>query len=393
MRAHLRPLLPAGILASLWLALPLGAGQAPRQPAGEANPSVEPAVTLTADELGRRVERLKASAKMARSSADCQKIVETYLSIIDQVLLDLGPKEALPITVIAGDAAKVLGPWSASRVSRYGSLLTSARKEIEDVVKAREYSRKNPGNDVMVQGVLGRFDCFFLGRWETGLSELARGTHPRLSEIARQDQVGGSSVGECMALGKAWREAGEADNGPAGEAMKMRGYFWYGKALVSATAGSQADWIRKVLAEAPWRYLADMEELDVEVGWGKFCKDGTLHTEGDVKVHGMKSEKALFIHPPDAGSSRVRYQLDRNYRFLEAHVGLTDKATKVRSEISFQAIGDGKVLWTSTPFLKAGTSQACRVKVAGIEVLELRVYCKGSNYFGLAAWLDPKVVR
>jgi hypothetical protein len=34
-----------------------------------------------------------------------------------------------------------------------------------------------------------------------------------------------------------------------------------------------------------------------------------------------------------------------------------------------------------------------RINLTGIEILELQIHCKGSNSYGLAGWLDPKVTR
>ncbi len=57
----------------------------------------------------------------------------------------------------------------------------------------------------------------------------------------------------------------------------------------------------------------------------------------------------------------------------------------------FSIIGDGKTLWTSKPLQGAGSTQDCKVKAKGLDVLELRAQCGASNSSAHAVWLDPYV--
>ena len=174
--------------------------------------------------------------------------------------------------------------------------------------------------------------------------------------------------------------------------MALRGYRWRVKAL-DGIEGIEREQLEQALAEMPLRYLAEMEEFDVSVGWGSFKKDGSLHTEGPIEVHGFRSPYGLMLHPPDNGASRAKYRLGGRWDTFQALVALSDKGKEFRSSLSFSVHGDGKLLWSSSPITRPGRAQKCKLSVARVEVLELRVDCRGQNAFGLGAWIDPFVMR
>jgi hypothetical protein len=143
-----------------------------------------------------------------------------------------------------------------------------------------------------------------------------------------------------------------------------------------------------------WKYLADLEALEVKEGPWRFAHDGTL---GDpqmrpIYVGGFASPKGLAMHPPDAGYSAVKYRLAGNAATLKAAVALDDTVIFTQDTATFEVWGDGQKLWESEPLREKGQAHDCTVDVAGVETLELRVNARGSHFGLHAVWLEPRVL-
>jgi hypothetical protein len=140
-------------------------------------------------------------------------------------------------------------------------------------------------------------------------------------------------------------------------------------------------------------FLADLEEIEPKVGWGSFGKKEATGYGGEVTAAGKKYTEALSMHAVTNGDASVKYRLEKKARTFIASVAINDAAeTRIATPLVFAVVGDGKVLWESKPIAKPGTTQDCRVDVAGIDMLELRVSCAGSNHYGQSVWLDPHVL-
>jgi WD40 repeat protein len=136
-------------------------------------------------------------------------------------------------------------------------------------------------------------------------------------------------------------------------------------------------------------YLADLKEFGW-VGHEKFLK-GENPSGGVITANRKKYPMGISLHPPRDGYSCVGYRLDNlGADAFEAKVAIDDAvAVGSATPLIFMVLGDNKVLWRSSPIQAKGVIQGCRVKVKGIKVLELRVYCPGGHDFAHAVWLDP----
>jgi hypothetical protein len=136
------------------------------------------------------------------------------------------------------------------------------------------------------------------------------------------------------------------------------------------------------------RYLYDLHEFDCDVLDGHF-KDGGP-PEGMV-VKGESFKKGLWMHPLEKRYASVKYRLDGLGVFVfEAKVAVNDTVSfGPESPLTFQVLGDGKVLWASKPVTGRYQIEDCSVKVEEIHVLELRVVCQAGYRSAIAAWLDP----
>jgi hypothetical protein len=150
-------------------------------------------------------------------------------------------------------------------------------------------------------------------------------------------------------------------------------------------------------------YLSDMEEVDPQVGYGKFGKNGMLGygiagaTSSPITVDGSTYPKSLSTAPPNNGHSSVKYRLGRSAKIFRARVAINDvdddHRTGSETPLRFRVLGDGKILWVSAPVQQARTTQDCRINVENVDWLELQVECQGSYNSARAVWLEPQVLK
>ena len=65
---------------------------------------------------------------------------------------------------------------------------------------------------------------------------------------------------------------------------------------------------------------------------------------------------------------------------------------RIVSRLTFVVLGDGRELWKSAK-VDPGRPQPCRVRVKGVETLELRVLCPGVWDYAFAVWIDPVLLN
>jgi hypothetical protein len=142
-----------------------------------------------------------------------------------------------------------------------------------------------------------------------------------------------------------------------------------------------------------------MDEFDVKVGYGKFAKGGRLGYnyagvpgEADLTVAGKKYTNTISMVPPSNGESVAKFRLGKAAQEFRASVAYNDTAKDVRTPVTFRVLGDGKELWESKPVRGIREVQNCVVKVAGVDVLELRISCPGDHSFCHPVWLDPYIM-
>jgi hypothetical protein len=159
------------------------------------------------------------------------------------------------------------------------------------------------------------------------------------------------------------------------------------------------------------QYLSDMQEFDVKV-YRQFAKKGTLgfaegdprYANGRIRVNGKESPNGLAMHALSNTYATVKYTLGNKAHTFMASVTLNDSAGapgrpigpigvgKIPTPLTFQVLGDGKVLWSSKPLDVARNVQDCQVDVSRVNVLELRVDCPGSYVNAQAVWFEPRVL-
>ena len=282
-----------------------------------------------------------------------------------------------------------------SRATRLKSLLSEEHR----VTKA---ARALPSNleDPTANEVLGRFQCLRLGDWRGGLSRWALSTDERQGTLVRADLDRPEAAVACEELGDAWWEASENEKGLERDGCEQRALYWYQRASAGLRELERFDIDKKAL-RARSVYLSDLSELDAVVGFGTFQKGGKqdFYRKSDaepvVRVEGLTASKSLALHAVSRGNAYVRYSLHGKFKRLTTFVAINDsaRASKQTSPISFQVIGDGKVLWDSKNLRGSGVYKKCDVRVKGVDELQLNVTCPGKFDYLHAVWLDPLVTK
>jgi hypothetical protein len=168
----------------------------------------------------------------------------------------------------------------------------------------------------------------------------------------------------------------------------------------------KGSWAEKPAKDEKVRYLSDMDEFDVKVPEGRFGKKGNLGFGAglsfQIRVEEKESPHGLSMAPPSDAQSSVKYRVGKTARSFMAWAALNDSAGtpgrpagegKIPTPVTFQVLGDGKILWESKPVDIARKVQECKIDVAEVNVLELRVNCSGSGVNAHAVWLEPRVLQ
>ena len=71
-------------------------------------------------------------------------------------------------------------------------------------------------------------------------------------------------------------------------------------------------------------------------------------------------------------------------------MGILDLA-KSPPTLKFSVKADGKTVWESKPVSQGQPTQSCQIDIAGVNELQLLVWCGGDSNEGQAAWLDAQV--
>jgi hypothetical protein len=144
----------------------------------------------------------------------------------------------------------------------------------------------------------------------------------------------------------------------------------------------------------PREFLSDLQEFDVKAGpWG-FAKNGNVGVIGHrIKVQGVASPKGLGMFPPERNYAAVKYRLGRKAARFKAAAAVSDEVEAQHSAPVFEVLGDGRSLWRSAPVRGPRQPQECNLNVSGVDVLELRVHCDGSNFGVHAVWFEPRLLQ
>ena len=343
-----------------------------------------------------------------------QYVATRALSMTDSAIDADHYDAAVELATVASTMADSIGePLLRDQAHDARSKAQRIQNVAQDFKAAKEKLAAHP-DDAEANLSVGRFYCFQKGDWKTGLPFLARGSDESLKKLAKMEAAAPTEPPDSAAaatkrskLADAWWEAAEKvgdKKSPFVVPMFARAKYWYQQAMpgLSGLALEKAQKRSSQEASAEMGavklvYLDDLPEQDVSIGFGSLGKQGATGFSDSslpqtVVFQGVPIKHALSMHPPERGTSKVSFVIDRKFRKFTAVVGIIDKAHQ-KSAVTFEARGDGRLLWISRPIRGAGESQECTVAVQNFKVLELQVHCDGENNDAWAVWMNPTLKK
>src|SRR5262249_43757388 len=146
----------------------------------------------------------------------------------------------------------------------------------------------------------------------------------------------------------------------------------------------------------PLTYLVDLPEFDYKRGHWDLGKGwtGAPDEKKPIAVNGTPSPHGLGTHPSQKTLfTSLKYKLGGTAKQFKSAVALNDSTQGCGGPVTFQLLGDGRVLWTSAPTKGPRRAQDFNVNVVAVQVLELRVTAEESAGGAHAVWIEPHLLR
>lgn len=369
------------------------------------------ASSFKVDSLAMKRTALDTSRRAARTPETWKALAQEYAVLLDEAI---GLDRYETATVLAAEFA------SAAEKARDLNLITRAnamkreareiKAEYDRIEKEREALAQDPGSS-RASTAVGKFIFLMKEDAEKGLLLLARSLDPALSAIAERERSDPREAEAQVDLAERWWNLAEAETNILRIRMQKRAAYWYEEALPRleglgrARVEKRLDEYDAVAATAgPAQtvvYLSDLKEEDHHVGYGSLGKHGKLGYAANgnrsltrTVVNGKEYQNSLSMVPPSNGTAYIQYDLQEKYRLLVSDVALVDGDGKAAATpVTFRALGDGRVLWTSSPVQKPKEVQKCKVRISGVKLLRLEIECPGWHNRAHSIWLEPQVIR
>lgn len=170
------------------------------------------------------------SNAMDRSLIPKQELLDNYLKT-GQAALDHGNVQlAYQVTILAREITQALHDAGLTQRARDFELrVHAARREYETIIAAAHKLQAKP-DDPDANLLVGGYLCFMQGHWDEGLPLLARGSDPKLKDLATRD-VDGPDTPEAMAdLADAYWDLPDTRQTPQ-RTSHERAAHWYQQAV------------------------------------------------------------------------------------------------------------------------------------------------------------------
>ena len=347
------------------------------------------------------VHLLSTAAKAARTNEARQDIAVKAVKFIEAFTAIERFDDALALAAAAESLAGRLRDTELRRQIASARDNAKTKKQAWEVMQKASECLKTDPDDPAANLIMGKHLCWTKDDWTHGLPMIAKGSDPELAAAAGMDLAGAAEAAKQVEVGDAWWALAENKQGEERNAMMLRAGFWYRQAEPNVQAGldrlkvtqrlAEIGKAMKPIAEAAGRlFLSDLEPSQV-----------ILHptmTIGEAHaVENIRPAHGLFAHPPASSFSSIAYNVPKGYRELTGTAAIADLprdpdgqvATGSRTPLTFQVIGDGRILWKSRPLQRSRDKQPFSVDVSGVGKLELRVGCPGFANHAWAIWVDP----
>lgn len=244
------------------------------------------------DRLVMTADALAAVARMAKSRQEGEALLEAWVTVLEQALIEA----RCSLAVRAADGAEAALRFTKDRALitkvRENARVARALRKIEQTADgARDTLATNP-DDPAANLALGHYLCFVHGNWKEGLPLLAKGTPDlALKQLIRQDLANPQDATDQAELAEAWWSLSRKQVDPAQRAYRARAVSWYQHAL------SEASGLLKVKIEQRLAKISD------ETGETPFARISRAMKSGAI----VKTDRAgtggggAFEHTPETG--------------------------------------------------------------------------------------------
>jgi beta-lactamase regulating signal transducer with metallopeptidase domain len=353
-----------------------------------------------------RLELTRKAALVVTTPASAQSVAEIGLRCADDAVAAGDYDTAMKFLAPTEAAAHHISPILASIETRAGEIRWMHQESVR-AKSAEEKRAKNP-DDAEANLAIGRFQCLVRMNWKQGLADLLKGSNPAFRAAAANDLSTPTHYDKQVAAGDLWWDLAEKEQNGAQLALRRRAAYWYTQAVADSTFGGlQRVLTEKRLAQAPppeqaiapaiaaspaqSLFLSDMKDEKHSAGHGQALFTGpTAYNGRKIAVNNIGYPHSVAIHASTGSVSWATYRLDGKYKRFTSSVGILDLA-KSPPTLKFSVKADGKTLWESKPVSQGQPTQSCQIDIAGVNELQLLVWCDGDSSEGQAAWLDPQV--
>ncbi|MFM9962439.1 MAG: NPCBM/NEW2 domain-containing protein [Planctomycetaceae bacterium] len=172
------------------------------------------------------------------------------------------------------------------------------------------------------------------------------------------------------------------------------------KQLIKANQDVEAQSLEKelreyLIASHAQRFLSELTPSTVEVDGDLYSNDGKIVGK-QIKIEGREQSHSIFLHAKPRGHSLASYRMNRNWSQFRGEVFIPrmgDERGRIGSPVTFEIIGDNKVIWSSKPIQDFDQRQVFEVDIDKVDMLHLRVKCAGNASYARAVWIEPKLFR
>lgn len=393
------------------------------------------------DAAAVRVASLQQASRAALSPAAKREIVVAGYQLINQLA---AADQFEDIDVVSDRIMTLARPLRDAVMIKE---ITDQRRAVDDRAAAYRKAEaafatlKRSPADAGANLAAGHYLVFAKHDWPRGLEHLARGSDAALAAAAKSELAAPAAAADREKLGDAWWDAAIAQKDETAKLVcraqavdcyrqVLGGLVGLAKVRLQkrieeagdlsqvATRSSSSNVVSggsdvfgvgdvpstdpspspsPAPAEPEFAYLDDMIESASQVGLGKLGKRGADDNDGKVKFEGKLRDHAIYMHAKKKDVSFAKFQLDNNYETFTATAGIMEpyegELLKIESPLTFSVIGDGKVLWKSSPLQRQGDGQPVKVNVRNVAELSLQVDCPGGMGGGAAIWVDPLLTR
>ncbi|HEX7375941.1 MAG TPA: NPCBM/NEW2 domain-containing protein [Pirellulales bacterium] len=234
---------------------------------------------------------------------------------------------------------------------------------------------------------LGAYRALAENDWERGLPWLARASEAELRTLALLDALELHDPVAMATVGDGWWDIAAVSSGTAKARLLTRAAYRYAKSLFSIAEADRPrldERVKQCLPrpEGTWLYLLREAEVSRVFSYNNLREP--------VAVGGDLFQWGLWMHPYTNESARAAFTLNGKCHQFKGAAAINDSVPgRAATPLTFKVVGDGRMLWTSSPLQKQAAWEAFDVNIDGVNRLELIVECQGPNGNCAAVWLDP----